>query len=243
MTGQYLAKAARRGNIPYTIIEMNPETVKREQHKGEPILFGDASSPLILEEAGLETARVAVVAISDILATRTVTQTIREMRKDIYVIVRTRFYNEVNEIYAMGADLVIPEEFETSVEIFTRVLTKYLIPQEEIEKFTQEVRTSGYQMLRTPMSAPSTLCDVMAYLPGLEIKTIVLGRRSPFIQQTLGDINLRKNHGVTVLAVRRGQEMISGPGSGTVLHADDHLIVIGPPERARALVAIAAPGA
>ena len=241
MTGQYLAKAARRGNIPYTIIEMNPETVKREQKKGEPILFGDAGSSLILASAGLETARVAVVAISDILATRTVTQAIREMRRDIYIIVRTRFYNEMNEIYAMGADLVVPEEFETSVEIFTRVLTKYLIPQEEIEKFTQEVRTGGYQMLRTPVTpSASTLCDVMEYLPGLEIKTIVLGQHSPFVRQTLGDINLRNKYGVTVLGVRRGREMISEPGSGTRLHENDHLIVIGPPERVRALAGVAA---
>ncbi len=43
-------------------------------------------------------------------------------------------------LYELGANEVIPEEFETSVEIFTRVLAKYLIPKAEIEGLVAEIR-------------------------------------------------------------------------------------------------------
>ena len=53
-------------------------------------------------------------------------------------------------LYALGADEVIPEEFETAVEIFTRVLQKYLFSKDHIEKFTAEVRSKGYGCSASP---------------------------------------------------------------------------------------------
>ena len=56
-TGQQLVKAAKHYNLAYTILEMNPETVKRFSGK-EPIAYGDAVQPIILESLGIAQARV-----------------------------------------------------------------------------------------------------------------------------------------------------------------------------------------
>ncbi|MGB2697924.1 MAG: cation:proton antiporter [Candidatus Zixiibacteriota bacterium] len=145
--GRNLARAAKVRGIPYSIIEMNPETVREEKIKGEPIHYGDATHKAVLGRADIKDARVAVVAISDPAATRRIVELVRKVNPGIYVIVRTRFIQEVKSLRRLGADEVIPEEFETSVEIFARVLEKYLVPRDEIDKYIDEIRSEDYDML------------------------------------------------------------------------------------------------
>ena len=116
--------------IPYVVIEMNPQTVRVESAKGEPIYYGDASQEAVLEEVGIEKARVVVVVISDPLAIRKIAAAVRKENPNVFLIVRTRFVTEMESLYALGANQVIPEEFETSIEIFSRVLAQILGPQE-----------------------------------------------------------------------------------------------------------------
>ncbi len=64
-------RGGEAGGDPYIVTELNPDTVRREQAAGEPIIFGDASQELVLEHAQVQAARVVVVAINDPAATRT----------------------------------------------------------------------------------------------------------------------------------------------------------------------------
>ncbi|HEY4651506.1 MAG TPA: cation:proton antiporter, partial [Pontibacter sp.] len=155
INGRNVAKAARFANIPYTIVEMNAVTVKTESQRGEPILFGDAVHGMILSHVNVEKARVVVIAISDPYATKRIISAVRQISAKVHIIVRTRFVNEMQENYTLGADEVIPEEFETSIEIFTRVLSKYLMPRDEIERFTQLIRADSYDMLRSMQNSSS----------------------------------------------------------------------------------------
>ncbi|MDD1678537.1 MAG: cation:proton antiporter, partial [Methanomicrobiales archaeon] len=125
VNGRNLSRAARVGSIPYVILEMNPETVRAERAKGEPIAYGDATNEAIMHHASVEQARILVVVINDPTSSRRITELARRMNPNLYIIVRTRYIQEVEPLYRLGADEVIPEEFETSVEIFTRVLKKY----------------------------------------------------------------------------------------------------------------------
>ena len=68
-----------------------------------------------------------------------------------------------------GADEVIAEEFETSVEIFTVVLHKYFVPRDKIETFISDVRADGYQMLRSSSNVPGTLPDLVRHIPEVRI--------------------------------------------------------------------------
>ena len=150
VNGRNLARAAKAANISYTIIEMNPDTVRTEKARGEPIQYGDATNESLLKNANIKKAKILVVAISDPTATNRITRMARQLNPTIYIIVRTRFIQRIKPLYTLGADEVIPEEFETSVEIFTRVLMKYLVPNDEINKFISEVRSDSYEMLRKP---------------------------------------------------------------------------------------------
>jgi len=175
-------------------------------------------------------ARVLVIAINDAASTRRITEIARRLNPKIYIIVRTRFLQEVQPLYALGADEVIPEEFETAVEIFTRVLKKYLLPKHQIEKFTAEVRAEGYQMFRSAVEAPSSFCDLSLHIPDVEVATFLIKEGSWAAGKSLAELELRKKYGVTMMAVRHHGKTFPNPDGDTRLSAHDLVVVMGKPE-------------
>jgi CPA2 family monovalent cation:H+ antiporter-2 len=231
LNGRNLARAAGMAGIPYLILEMNSQTVKRERDKGEPIYYGDAAQEEVLKHANVGEARILVLVISDPEACRRITAVARKENPRIFILVRTRFLAEMGRLYALGANEVIPEEFETSIEIFSRVLSKYLIPRHEIEALIGETRADGYQMFRSLSKESTSFGDLKHYLPDVEVSTIRITEGSPVRGRSIGQSELRKKHGVTVLAIRREGQLISSPDADTFLKENDLLILIGAPAK------------
>jgi len=233
--GRNLAKAARVGGIPYVVIDMNPETVLKERKAGENIFFGDATNSTILTHANIEQARILVIIINDTVSTRAITSLARQMNPGLFIIVRTRFLTEVEHLRNLGADEVIPEEFETSVEIFTRVLKKYLTPEVTIDRYVQEVRADTYDMLRNPSDFSADFSDLRVNLPNLAMRTLMVEQGSPVCGRTLADLDIRKSYAVSVLAVRRQQQVTENPSGEMDLQPGDEAIVVGAPEKIKNL--------
>jgi CPA2 family monovalent cation:H+ antiporter-2 len=138
----------------------------------------------------------------------------------------------MRRLNALGADEIVPEEYETSVEIFVRMLEKYLVPQENIEKLVTDMRANGYRMMRklsvdTGIDSGFSLRDG---LPGVDIQVVKVGSGSTFDGKTLADLEFRKRHGVTVLSIHRGAEMIYTPDGNFLLRAKDACVLLGKPE-------------
>jgi len=231
VNGKNVSRAARFAGIPYTIIEMNPATVRSEQAKGEPIYYGDATQETVLQKANIKNARIVVVAINDPTATRRITEVVRRISPKVHLIVRTRYLQEMKPLYELGASEVIPEEFETSIEIFTRVLTKYLIPRDEIERIVAEMRADGYEMFRSIPKTSVSISDLKLQLHDIDISTFRIAQGSPLIGKTLAQIELRRRYGVSVLVIRRESQMLLNPGADTVLHSNDVLFILGSPKK------------
>ena len=230
LNGRHLAKVAGIGKIPYMIIDMNPDTVDLEQKKGEPIFFGDATNESILSHAGIEQARIMVIAINDPLSTRAITRIARSMNPNLHLIVRTQFLPEVKLLRELGADQVIPEEFETSVEIFSRVLKKYLIPKGTIEQFIRDIRSDTYRVLRSPSEPSADLSNLKLNIPNVDITALKVFPESSIVGENLSAINVRKEYAVSILAIRRNGEVLVNPSGEMDLEPEDEVIVIGVPD-------------
>ncbi len=231
VNGKNLARAAKASSIPYVVLDINPMTVREERKKGGPIYYGDATQEAVLHHVNLRNARAVAVVINDPPAARRITELSRRLNPRVYLIVRTRFVREMEPLRGLGADEVIPEEFETSVEIFSRVLGKYLVPKDEIEKFVSEVRLDGYEMLRS-LSREATACsDLRVCLPDAEISSFRVSEGSSLAGRTIEQMGLRKRYGVVLLALRRDTQIISAPGVDTTFQAGDILFVVGPSEK------------
>jgi len=227
LVGRNIARAARAGNIPFSVIEMNIDTVIEEQRKGEPVFYGDATHEGVLNHASIKEARVVVIAVSDPMATRRITDLTRSMNPAVYIITRTRFMADVEELLRIGANCVIPEEFETSIEIFTRVMKYYLLPQDTIGDLVTEIRKDGYWMFRALSPGYGSAIHPALRRHNIVITQFLIREGSPLAGRALGDTDLRKAYDVSVLAIQREGSDILNPGGEARMEAGDVITVMG----------------
>jgi monovalent cation:H+ antiporter-2, CPA2 family len=227
LNGQNLARVLKEVSIPYRVLEMDPDLVRSAKAAGEPILFGDGTRPEILRQAGIETARVLVVAISDPAATARLVAQARRLRSELYMIVRTRYVAEIDRLYRLGANQVIPEEFETSVEIFARVLQEYHIPRNVISLQVDLIRREHYGTLRGLRLQGKQLDQLSQFLAGTTADIFSIVDGSPAIGKSLDEINLGARSGVSVVAVVRDGKSYPNVGSDFKLAAGDMLVLLG----------------
>ena len=236
--GANVARACRTASLPYLIIEMNPDTVRREKADGESIYYGDAANSAVLEHAGIHRARVLVVTIADPVATRRITAEAKSINPKIYLIARTRLIHEITQLKALGADEVIPEEYETGLEIFARVLKRFFVPLDEIQRLAHQIRSDGYEMLRALAPPAPEQCGPVSMLRELDLAAIRVQAGSTVEGRTIGEMALRPNHGVTVLAVQKTNKLNDHPGADTRLNQGDVVVLLGPPPQTAAAAAL-----
>ncbi len=226
LNGSNLAKAAESSNIPYIVIEMNAETVKRERKKGVPILFGDATRDHILQTVRISNARTVVIAISDNKATKTIIKNIRSHSESLHLVVRTKYVKETSELIALGADEVIPEEFETSVLIFSRVLQNFLVPEDEIEQLIEQVRADNYKLFKDEQKQPKTFKP--NNLPDFNITCLrITSDSNKLLGKPLKNLNLRAEFGINILGIKRKNDMLINIQPDEILKQDDILYIQG----------------
>lgn len=140
VNGQNLCFALRQAAIPYVVLELNPLRFRRAQQAGEPVSFGDCTRPAVLERVGIRRARELVLAISDPESARRTVRLARQANPSLRIVVRTRYVSEVPQLRQLGADEVIPEEFETSIQIMARVLERFGIDHDTIRDVALRIR-------------------------------------------------------------------------------------------------------
>ena len=229
LNGRNVTAALRSIHVPYLIVELNAQTVRKARAEGEPAFYGDATREEILSALGAERARMLVIAISDPAATRRMVRVARDINPGLYIITRTRYVVEIPELTRLGANVVIPEEFETSIEIFARVLAHYNVPREEVERLVSEIRASHYQALRPGSRPRLTLTGTFRTIPEIDVERIVLGSTAPVVGRTIADTALRSKTGALILSVRRGENDVATPDADFRLAAGDVLVVVGQP--------------
>ncbi|MCX8207291.1 MAG: cation:proton antiporter [Methanothrix sp.] len=225
VNGRNVAMAARSKGIPYVVADLNPDIVRGEDVNGEPIYYGDATQESVLRHLGIRDARVIVIAISDPMATRQIVEMARRLNENIFIIARTRYVQEVEALHRLGADEVVPEEYETSVKIFAKVLERYQLPRNDIERFVEDVRAGDYSLFRSVCE--EAYCDANLKPMGKVIYTIRVPEGSKAAGRALDELGIEG-----ILAINRGDETLR-PTGGLRLQEGDILIVIGPPEKMR----------
>ncbi len=242
LNGRNLARVLRAVLVPYTILELNADVVREAKEKGEKINFGDATRREVLKHAEIEKASALVLAISDPQAGRRAVKNARQLSEDIYIIVRTRYISEINELLELGANEVIPEEFETSIEIFSRVLQRYGVARNVIDEQTEKIRGQAYMMLRSPSVLPQIkMSNLNAALRAATTETLKLNANSPVIGKNLGEVDLRGQTEVTIIAVLRDGTTQVNPGAEYTLEENDSVILLGESEKIEKAVKVLQP--
>lgn len=230
LSGRNMAQAARMADISYVVLELNPETVRTQQALGIPIHFGDATQPSVLEHFGITGAAVVVVAVNDPLATRHIVHLAKSLNPMVHIIVRTRFVEELPALRRVGADEIVSEQYEASIEMFARILAQYNIPFEDIEQAEAMIRAQDYGMLRGKQGRDAKIPNIRLDIGESGVCSFAVQDGVPICGVSLAQAQLRKKYKVTAVAFKRDGHVVGNPGAGEVLQAGDELYVFGRPQ-------------
>jgi CPA2 family monovalent cation:H+ antiporter-2 len=222
VNGRNVGRALRLLEVPHVVVDLNPYTVAELRAAGYHALEGDARQAEVLEAVGMDRARGLVSAMADAASTRQVVETARSLNPDAKIIARTRYVLEVEPLTDLGADLVVPEEFETSLELTGRVLQLYGAPPHVVEREKASLRREGYGLLRGDADDAHPTLDALCQLPGVNRVPVPL--ESTAVGRTLSELDLRRRTGATVLAVERGGDLRVNPPPELRLEAGDCLL-------------------
>ena len=223
--GRTLAKVLKEAQIPFMVLELSGEKVKRALTEGLTTHYGDCTQEETLLRAGVKRARMIVYAINDQVSTERAVRLTRKLNQDIKIMVRTRLTSQVEELKTAGADEVIPEEFETSIEIFCRVLRDYRIPNNIIEQQVELIRMEGYSMFRGLSLNTESLKKFSTYLTATLTESFFILEGSWICGKTLAEINI--SSGSTIIAVVRNNQPHPNPEAEFLILSGDILILFG----------------
>jgi CPA2 family monovalent cation:H+ antiporter-2 len=227
LNGRNLARVLGDTEIPYLALDLDGDTVSREAKHGVPIYYGDATNPNVLRHMRIEDAKVLVVAVSDPFITRRTVQIAKGLNPKLHIVVRTRYLRELEELHQLGADDVVPEEFETSIEIFALVLRTYKLPQDFVTRKAEQIRQEGYALLRRSELPELAHQFRGGTLTDVEVETCRIDDDSPAQEKTLADIALGPRTGVSVIAWTRDGATQANPSEKTRLMAGDVVVLLG----------------
>jgi CPA2 family monovalent cation:H+ antiporter-2 len=226
VAGQLTARALAASNIPYMILDLNADNVRKARAQGEPIFYGDATSAETLGHAHLDTAAALVVLINDPSAVQRVLDTARRVVPQMPILLRTHYLGEKEKLLSMGATDVVAEEIEGGIEILSRLLRWFSVPRnvitDRLELIRQETQTTQRQLQLppSPLVGHEELAD-------LEIDKILVKVGCLAEGRTTAELQLRQNTSALVVAVRRAGTLLEYPDPNENFQAGDIVYLVG----------------
>ncbi len=228
LNGRNLVRVLKETAIGYVIVDINFQKIKKlKGAEGRNAIWGDASQADILRRANVEAARVMVIAISDRFLAKSCLLRAKALNPHLYVIVRTKYLADIDDLLAMGADDVIPEEFETSIQIFSRVLKMFHIPNSVILAQGNIIRNKSYGVFREVRYTQEAFDQISQILAQGTIETYYVAAASPIVGRSIREINLKALSGAMIINIIRDNQTITNPPSEFVLRSADQLILFG----------------
>ncbi|MCU0330115.1 MAG: cation:proton antiporter [Candidatus Kapabacteria bacterium] len=145
--GTNVARVLDATEIPYRMLELNREAVVRLRAEGFPVVHGDSTNRHDLDHVGIARARAVVLAISDQTALAQSVRALRAARPDILVIARTRYALAADSVAHAGADIVVTEEYESSIQVFINLLEHLDVAPDVIQQQEDIMRSDHYGLL------------------------------------------------------------------------------------------------
>ena len=143
------------------------------------------------------------------------------------MIVRTRFMRETDDLIKIGADIVIPEEFETSIQIFRKVLEQYHIPLNIIMQQINLLRGESYKYLRSDGLGINVFDHIDEILSARLTDTFYVRGDNIYAGKSIGEINMRQQTNATIIAIVREGSIISTPSADEILKPNDTIVITG----------------
>jgi CPA2 family monovalent cation:H+ antiporter-2 len=219
-----LSSIASENGIKHISVIFDPVIAKEKMNNGDLVVYGDAINEPVLRKAHIDTADIVIISVGSVVPCLAIIQKVRQINNQSYIIVRSPLIKHISQLYNAGADQVIPEKFEIAIDLLNRILLRRTIPRNEISKIMTNARVSSLGVF---MSKERTNYSALDDFTDIRMSQIIVSEGSPADGRSLVELDLRKNTGLTLLAIRRGESMIEHPAADTTFVKNDIAYVIG----------------
>ena len=225
--GQNLARVLERQGFEYIALDMDPKRVRAARLAGDPVFYGDGARPEILDIAGIEHCSVLVITFADPQVSLGIIKVVRELRRDLPVLVRTQDDAQLDELQKAGATEVIPETLEASLMLASHLLLLLKVPVSRVVQTIGDIRNNRYAMLQRMFRTddPQHLHETRSQLE--ELQTVVLPPGAYAVTRTVAEVDLQRRAGVTITGIRRDGILGQQPDPSTEFREGDVVVLYG----------------
>jgi CPA2 family monovalent cation:H+ antiporter-2 len=143
--GKHVSQALSAKDIPHVVVEYDANVIERLRNVGIPVVYGDATSEVVLAKALPPSIELAVVALPESGLAPMVVRLLKQMKPDLPVIVRVHRGIYIPRVRAAGADSVIHAEFEASAVIIREGLPRLGCTYQETDEYLSKIRSERYR--------------------------------------------------------------------------------------------------
>jgi CPA2 family monovalent cation:H+ antiporter-2 len=227
--GKNVALAIREAGIPVAVVELDGAAIEDLKQRHIPFVYGDAGSRLVLSECNITEATTLVVTLPDPLAAVNIIKMAREVNSNLRILVRAHRPADRAAFKEAGAAQIVQPEFEASLELTKQALLGQNAEQGQLAKALSFIRHS-----RTEDSDDFDYHPPIGEIIGFANEDFVgawFKVKESLAGKTIKELDLRNQVGVTVLAIRREEQVVSHPPAEFSLQGDDSIFVVGHTEQ------------
>ena len=227
--GQNIARVLEQTGFEYIALDVDPHRIRTGRQVGDPVVYGDAGQVKVLENVGVAHASVVVITFANPDVALRILRSVRELRTDVPILVRTQDDTKLEELQAAGATEVVPETFEASLMLLSHLLLLMKLPVGRVIRTVNDIRSHRYQMLRQYFRADGAEPLDESHAFRQQLHSVILPPQAWAVGRSITDLALRGSQ-ATVNAVRRDGIVGREPGPDTVFKEGDVVVVYGTPE-------------
>lgn len=225
--GFFLARILRKLAMNFVVVEMDFRRVEAMKSENMPVIYGDASQPIVLEACDIHKARLLLVTTPSMFIARTIVEQTRQLRPDLMIIARAEGNEQMKALHEIGVQEVVQPQLEAGLEITQLMLFNLDIPGGEIVKFTDAVRREQYAALYEEQGGYTTIDMLQNAALMMDIQWIQLPEGSALVGDTIRQLEIRKKTGASVVGIIQDGKIQPNPDADCRFLPGDFVALLG----------------
>lgn len=227
--GSNIARILQRMQLSFVIIELDFQRVEQMKKEGFPIVYGDASQDPVLEAAQIRNASLLLLTVPSVVISQAITERIRQLNPKLHIVARAINEEHTEELHRRGVYEVVRPELEASLEFTRQALLHLNISLKEIQQFTDAVRREMYAPLYESNYSYRTVSQLQSACNLIDLNWVTITQDSPVIGRSIRELRIRKQTGVSVVAVLRDGSLLMNPDPDFEFQREDLVGVVSEP--------------
>lgn len=237
--GRFTSELLRRLSLPAVLIELDYRRVQAAKDSDLPVIFGDATQPVVLEAAHITSSKLVLITVPIVSVTETIVDRVRALNPGVRIVARAEGAEQLRDLHAHGVTEVVQPELEASLEMIRQALLHLDLGVTEVHQVTTALRAEMYEPLFGDGSDYEKLVQIGTAQQLFDFTWLEVRAGSSLDGRTLAELALRRRTGVSVVGILRDGVLQPNPGPDDELRAGDMLAVLGRPDARRTVQTMA----